>query len=319
MENNQPIGIFDSGIGGTSIWQEIHHLLPNEKTIYLADSRNAPYGQKTKQEIVELSMKNTDFLLKMNCKIIVVACNTATTNAIQELRAKYNIPFIGIEPAIKPAAANSKTQTIGILATKGTLNSELFHKATEMYQDTKIIEQVGHGLVQLIESGQINSTEMQALLQSYLQPMIEANIDYLVLGCSHYPYLIPQIKKILPDHIQIIDSGQAVARQTQKVLEEKVGFSNLKEPEPVFYTNTNPKVVSEIFFKPIRIHDIVVRNTFNFTSKIRLVNIFYFLSRNTGPNRSRFYNSILCNYRTRSYNRIAFYYTIIHHYCSHAN
>jgi glutamate racemase len=246
MENNQPIGIFDSGIGGTSIWKEIHQLLPNEKTIYLADSKNAPYGQKNKQEILALSMKNTDFLLKMNCKIIVVACNTATTNAIQELRAKYNVPFIGIEPAIKPAATNSKTQTIGILATKGTLNSELFHKTTEMYQDTKIIEQVGHGLVQLIESGQINSPEMDSLLQSYLQPMIDANIDYLVLGCSHYPYLIPQIKKILPEHIQIIDSGQAVARQTQKILEEKIGLSNLIQPEPVFYTNTNPKVVSEI-------------------------------------------------------------------------
>jgi glutamate racemase len=256
MENNQPIGIFDSGIGGTSIWKEIHQLLPNEKTVYLADSKNAPYGQKNKQEIVALSMKNTDFLLKMNCKIIVVACNTATTNAIQELRGKYNVPFIGIEPAIKPAAVNSKTQTIGILATKGTLNSELFHKTTEMYQDTKIVEQVGHGLVQLIESGQINSLEMQTLLQSYLQPMIDANIDYLVLGCSHYPYLIPQIKKILPDHIQIIDSGQAVARQTQKVLEEKVGFSNLKEPEPVFYTNTNPKVVSEILGEKFKIEEI---------------------------------------------------------------
>jgi glutamate racemase len=201
-------------------------------------------------------MKNTDFLLQMNCKLIVVACNTATTNAIQELRAKYNVPFIGIEPAIKPAATNSKTQTIGILATKGTLNSELFHKATEMYQDTTIIEQVGHGLVQLIESGQINSVEMHALLQSYLQPMIDANIDYLVLGCSHYPYLIPQIKKILPDHIQIIDSGQAVARQTQKVLEEKVGVSNLKQPEPVFYTNTNPKVVSEILGKKYHVEEI---------------------------------------------------------------
>lgn len=246
MENNQPIGIFDSGIGGTSIWQEIHHLLPNEKTIYLADSKNAPYGQKTKQEIIDLSIKNTDFLLQMNCKLIVVACNTATTNAIQELRAKYTIPFIGIEPAIKPAATNSKTQTIGILATKGTLNSELFHKATEMYQDTKIIEQVGHGLVQLIERGQIDSPEMEQLLRSYLQPMIDANVDYLVLGCSHYPYLIPQIKKILPKNIQIIDSGQAVARQTQKILHEKVGFSNLNYPKPVFYSNTNTKVLFEI-------------------------------------------------------------------------
>ena len=256
MENNQPIGIFDSGIGGTSIWQEIHQLLPNEKTIYLADSINAPYGQKSKQEIIDLSCKNTELLLNRDCKLIVVACNTATTNAIQELRCKYTIPFIGIEPAIKPAATNSKTQTIGILATKGTLNSELFHKATEMYQDTKIVEQIGYGLVQLIEGGQINSTEMEQLLHSYLQPMIEANIDYLVLGCSHYPYLIPQIKKILPAHIQIIDSGQAVARQTQKVLEEKVGFSSLKLPDPIFYSNTDPKVLSAILMDNYRIEKI---------------------------------------------------------------
>lgn len=244
--NNQPIGIFDSGIGGTSIWKAIHQLLPNEKTIYLADSKNAPYGQKSKEEIVVLSMKNTEFLLEMNCKLIVVACNTATTNAIQELRAKYNVPFIGIEPAIKPAVTHSKTQIIGILATQGTLNSTLFNKTTEKYQDTKIIEQVGHGLVQLIENGEINSPEMTHLLHSYLNPMIEVNIDCLVLGCSHYPYLIPQIKEILPDHIQIIDSGEAVAKQTQNVLRDKVGFSSAKDNQPIFYINTNPKVLREI-------------------------------------------------------------------------
>lgn len=246
MINNKPIGIFDSGIGGTSIWSEIHQLLPDEKTIYLADSKNAPYGQKSKAEIIELSCKNTEFLLDMDCKLIVIACNTATTNAIQELRAKYDVPFIGIEPAIKPAATHSKTQTIGILATQGTLNSELFNKNVERFHDTKIIEQVGHGLVPLIENGEINSPEMTKLLHSYLTPMIEANIDYLVLGCSHYPYLIPQIKRILPAHIQIIDSGEAVARQTQNVLKEKVGLSNLKDREPLFYTNSDPKVLSEI-------------------------------------------------------------------------
>jgi len=246
MHNDQPIGIFDSGIGGTSIWKEIHHLLPNEKTIYLADSKNAPYGQKSKEEIIALSMKNTELLLEMNCKLIVVACNTATTNAIRELREKYDVPFIGIEPAIKPAATHSKTQIIGILATQGTLNSELFNKTTEKYQDTKIIEQVGHGLVQLIENGDINSPEMTQLLTSYLAPMIEANIDYLVLGCSHYPYLIPQIKKILPEHIHIIDSGEAVAKQTQKILQEKIGFSSAEKTEPIFYTNTDSKVLSKI-------------------------------------------------------------------------
>lgn len=246
MENNKPIGIFDSGIGGTSIWSAIHQLLPNEETIYLADSKNAPYGQKSKAEILTLSIKNTELLLKMNCKLIVVACNTATTNAIQELRAKFDVPFIGIEPAIKPAATHSKTQTIGILATQGTLNSELFNKTTEMYQDTKIIEQTGHGLVQLIEDGKIDSQEMKQLLHSYLDPMIVANIDYLVLGCSHYPYLIPQIKKILPESIQIIDSGEAVAKQTLHVLKDIVGLSTIEKREPQFYTNFNPKVLSEI-------------------------------------------------------------------------
>ncbi|MFN7676676.1 glutamate racemase [Flavobacterium sp.] len=247
MNNDNPIGLFDSGIGGTSIWREIHELLPDENTIYLADSKNAPYGQRSKEEIVGLSMKNTEFLLEQNCKIIVVACNTATTNAIKELRAKYSVPFIGIEPAIKPAATLSKTQTIGILATKGTLNSELFHQTAERFQNTKIIEQIGHGLVQLIENGGINSTEMAKLLNSYLQPMIKANIDYLVLGCSHYPYLIPQIKKILPESIKIIDSGEAVARQTKNILEERIGFHNqLEKSTQVFYTNSNPQVLNSI-------------------------------------------------------------------------
>ncbi len=247
MIKSQPIGLFDSGIGGTSIWKEIHQLLPNENTIYLADTKNAPYGQRSKEEIIELSIKNTEFLLEQNSKIIVVACNTATTNAIKELRAKFDVPFIGIEPAIKPAANNSKTQTIGILATKGTLNSELFNKATERFQDTKIIEQVGYNLVKLIEDGQMHSEEMTSLLHKYLEPMIEANIDYLVLGCSHYPYLIPQIKEILPKHIQIIDSGEAVAKQTQKLLEQKNVLNDSNMPSTsVFYTNANTEVLDDI-------------------------------------------------------------------------
>lgn len=247
MTNNNPIGLFDSGIGGTSIWKEIHVLLPNESTIYLADSINAPYGEKTKEEIIHLSCKNTEFLLNQNCKMIVVACNTATTNAIKELRHKYDIPFIGIEPAIKPAATNSQTQKIGILATKGTLNSELFYKNVEKFQDIKIIEQIGFGLVELIENGKINSSEMKDLLKKYLNPMIDQDIDYLVLGCSHYPYLIPQIKKIIPKNIQIIDSGEAVARQTKNILNEKVGFRNSdKKSTQIFYTNSDIKVLSDI-------------------------------------------------------------------------
>ncbi len=247
MKNTNPIGLFDSGIGGTSIWKEVHALLPHENTIYLADSKNAPYGLKSKEEIISLSCKNTEFLLEQNCKLIVVACNTATTNAIKELRSKYDIPFIGIEPAIKPAAIQSKTHTIGILATKGTLNSELFHKNVSNHPDVNIIEQIGHGLVQLIENGDINTPEMRELLESYLHPMIEKNIDYLVLGCSHYPYLIPEIKKIIPPNIKIIDSGEAVAKQTKKILEEHNLLNNSKElSTQLFYTNSNTRVLENI-------------------------------------------------------------------------
>lgn len=244
---NNPVGLFDSGIGGTSIWSEIHKLLPYEDTIYLADSKNAPYGQKTRDEIIHLSCKNTEFLLNQNCKLIVVACNTATTNAIDVLRHKYDVPFIGIEPAIKPAASATITQIIGILATKGTLNSELFDKAIANYGHISIIEQVGYGLVRLIEDGMLESAEMDKLLHTYLHPMIEANIDYLVLGCSHYPYLIPQIKKILPPGITIIDSGCAVARQTEKVLKQNNMMHTVQQKSTnLFYTNGNSNVLSGI-------------------------------------------------------------------------
>ena len=149
---------------------------------------------------------------------------------------------------------HSKTRSIGILATKGTLSSELFNKAVEIYHDTKVIEQIGFGLVELIENGALNSNEMSKLLHSYLDPMVAANIDYLVLGCSHYPYLIPQIKKILPPHIKIIDSGQAVARQTQKILNEKIGFhSEDVKIQTIFYTNANPKVLSDILHNQYKI------------------------------------------------------------------
>ena len=247
MSNNNPIGLFDSGIGGTSIWKEIHQLLPNENTVYLADSKNAPYGKRTKQEIIQLCFKNIDFLLSQNCKMIVVACNTATTNAIKEIRDKYKLPIIGIEPAIKTAANKTETQTIGILATKGTLNSELFNRQAESLTNIKIIEQVGHGLVELIENGEIESQEMTKLLTSYLEPMIKENIDYLVLGCSHYPYLIPAIKKILPESIKIIDSGEAVARQTKSILEKNnLLNTSSKNSTQLFYANSDDQVLKKI-------------------------------------------------------------------------
>jgi len=246
--NTQAIGIFDSGIGGTSIFKEIHALLPNENSIYLADSKYAPYGNKSKQEIIELSIKNTEYLLSKHCKLIVVACNTATTNAVSHLRATYDVPFIGIEPAIKPAALNTQTKAIGILATKGTLSSDLFHKTTDLYSNgIKVIEQIGDGIVPLIEEGKATSKEMKALLIEHLQPMIDANIDYLVLGCTHYPYVLPLLLELLPKHVKIIDSGLAVAKQTKIILERnQLLNTTIKTAENLFYTNTNTVVLNDI-------------------------------------------------------------------------
>ncbi|WP_394420595.1 glutamate racemase [Tenacibaculum mesophilum] len=248
MITQQPIGIFDSGIGGTSIWKEIHQLLPKENTIYLSDSKNAPYGQKSTQEIVNLSIKNTEFLIDKGAKIIVVACNTATTNAIEYLRANYKIPFIGIEPAIKPASLQTQTGTIGILATKGTLNSALFEKTTSSLNDQiNIIEQIGEGLVELIENGNIYSNKMTLLLKKYLTPMLDKKCDYIVLGCTHYPYLLPQIQKITGKNVKIIDSGEAVARQVKNVLLQQNLLNNSNEvTENTFYINKEADVLKSM-------------------------------------------------------------------------
>lgn len=240
-----PIGIFDSGIGGTSIWREIHKLLPFESTIYLADSKNAPYGERPPEQILELSVKNVELLLKLGSKIIVVACNTATTNAIKELRAAYALPIIGIEPAIKPAALNSRTGKVGVLATKGTLASSLFHNTSDNHANgIRILEQEGTGLVELIERGELNSKKTKDLLERYLMPMLVEGIDQLVLGCTHYPYLMPLLQDILPSEVKILDSGEGVARQTKNILQMNQLLGPVgKIGEHSFYSNGNPAVL----------------------------------------------------------------------------
>jgi len=246
--DDKRIGIFDSGIGGTSIWGEIQELLPFEECIYLADSKNAPYGEKTAEQILALSIKNTEYLLSQGCKLIVVACNTATTNAIDYLRLNYDVPFIGIEPAIKPAAINTRSKIVGVLATKGTLSSSLFHSTSKNHTEgITVLEQRGTGLVEMIESGNLDSEDLYRLLESYIAPMLEKGMDYLVLGCTHYPYLIPLLKKMLPENVTIIDSGQAVARQTKSVLEHNdllTGSTVMGSHE--FFTNGDENVLASI-------------------------------------------------------------------------
>lgn len=259
MTKNNPIGIFDSGVGGTSVWKEIYNLLPNENTIYLADSKNAPYGNRPQEEIINLSIKNTKVLIEMGCKIVVVACNTATTNAISMLRKTFDTPIIGIEPAIKPAALNTTSGKIGILATKGTLGSSLFAKTSKEFSgNAQMIEVIGEGLVPLIEAGDLESDHLRALLIQYVKPMIEAEVDYVVLGCTHYPYLIPLLKEILPSEVTIIDSGKAVARQTQSILlKENLLQTETTNSKFSFYSNGDLKTL-KFLLKPIP-HNAVIK------------------------------------------------------------
>lgn len=249
MSIKQPIGVFDSGIGGTTVLLELSKILPHEDFIYFADSANAPYGPKSKDEIRALCCKNVDWLLERDCKLIVVACNTATTNAISYLRDRYKIPFIGIEPAIKPAALHSKTKQVGVLATEGTLASPLFHKTMQSHaSQVEIHEVIGKGLVEYIEQGDFDSDALVQLLSSYVNPLLEKKIDYLVLGCTHYPYLKPLLNKLLPKEISIIDSGLAVAKQTFNILNKldlNYQFDNTNR-QIHFFGNGNTETLNKI-------------------------------------------------------------------------
>jgi glutamate racemase len=227
--NNAPIGIFDSGIGGLSILNEVAELLPHEDLIYVSDNAYAPYGNLSIEAIQDRSSKITQWFLEQNCKLVVVACNTATTNAISMLRDRFKNPFVGIEPAIKPAILHTKTGVVGVLATKGTLASDLFHKTVETYAGgIEIIVQEGKNLVAMIENGMVDGNQMENLLQGYLKPMIDAGTDHLVLGCTHYPFLIPCLKNILPEEVNIVDCSPAVAKQVCRIL-EKLDFSTLRK------------------------------------------------------------------------------------------
>lgn len=219
--NNNPIGIFDSGLGGLSVWQEIDKLLPNESVIYYADSANCPYGLKSKERVIELSKKVVDFFLEKKCKIVVVACNTATSMAIDYLREHYSIPFVGIEPAVKPAALNSKTGVIGILATTGTLNSKMFNQTKERFADnTEIITVQADDLVEIVEKQLQGTQKSHDALVKHINPLIQKNIDHLVLGCTHFPLLINDIKEITGNSIVLDNPAPAVARRTKELLQE---------------------------------------------------------------------------------------------------
>ncbi|RKX17774.1 MAG: glutamate racemase [Candidatus Zixiibacteriota bacterium] len=255
--NNHPIGIFDSGVGGLSVLKELKRLLPFESFIYFADSAHAPYGEKKPEEIYRFSKKIVDFFLERKVKLIVIACNTATAHAIRKLRRLYVIPFIGMEPAIKPAALHTKTGHIGVLATAGTFRGKHFTETTETFaKGIQVHTQVGEGLVEAVEQGKFNAPETTTILRKYIMPMLEQNIDSLVLGCTHYLFLCEQIKIIVgKKDVAIINSAEPVALQTKNILFSFDLECNCNTPPEYQFFTTGKKEILKSLITQIEIYD----------------------------------------------------------------
>ncbi|KVM99504.1 MULTISPECIES: glutamate racemase [unclassified Burkholderia] len=217
-----PIGIFDSGLGGLSVLRAVREQLPGEAIVYVADSRHAPYGPRDDAFIIERTLAIGEWLVAQGAKALVVACNTATAQSIAVVRERLPIPLVGVEPGIKPAALHSKTRVAGVLATQATLRSARFEALIARYAaDCRFIRQAGHGLVEAIERGDTGSPELRALLAGYLEPMLEAGADTLVLGCTHYPFLDAAIRDVTSNRLHLIDTGDAIARQLARILDER--------------------------------------------------------------------------------------------------
>jgi glutamate racemase len=219
MTEETPIGIFDSGVGGLSIARCIRNTLQAESLIYIADQGFSPYGTKSKQEIEVRSNCVIDFLIDQGCKAIVVACNTATVNSIDKLRIKYDIPLVGVEPGVKPAALNTKTGVVGILATALTLNSDSFKELKASYSEQVNVEmEACPDLVELVEEGSFSSAEALKQIENYVVPLLDKGADHIVLGCTHFSFLIPLIEKIVKDKAVIVDTAMPVAIELKRRL-----------------------------------------------------------------------------------------------------
>lgn len=255
------IGIFDSGVGGLSVFREIKKMLPEEDYIYYSDNANCPYGEKPKEFIIKRAKEITEFLLSEGAEIIVVACNTATAIAVKTLREDYpNIRFIGMEPAIKPAAKMTQTGVVGVLATAGTLKSEKYLNHKQKYVDqVTFAEHVGEGFVQLVESGTVTGPEAEATVAESVTPLLNAGADVIVLGCTHYPFLLDTIRKVASDlypdrQIEIIDPAPAIARHLKEVMIEEGLLPqstdlpcNTNLGTTVLHSSGNPTILEQFF------------------------------------------------------------------------
>ena len=216
------IGIFDSGTGGLSVFREIYRLLPDERYIYYSDNANCPYGEKSREYIIDRARAITLFLIGQGAEIVVVACNTATAAAISTLREEFPICFIGMEPAVKPAAQATATGVVGVLATAGTLKATKYIDTREKWaHDVKIVEHIGKGFVELVENGTVIGEEAEAVVEKSIRPLIDAGADTIVLGCTHYPFAEKSVRKVLGDGVMLLDGAVITARQTKEILEAK--------------------------------------------------------------------------------------------------
>lgn len=217
-----PIGVYDSGLGGLSVWREIRRLLPEESLIYLGDGKNCPYGDRPREEVARLADEAVGYLIHLGCKLVVVACNTATAAAIEELRAKYaDTPIVGMEPAVKPACLNTQTGVVGVLATERSLDGDLFRRTAARYgAHIEVLARAGRGFVELVEADMEESSEAEKAVREVVEPLLERGADQLVLGCTHYPFLKRMIERVIDIRkVTVVDPSPAVARRVKQLLE----------------------------------------------------------------------------------------------------
>ena len=262
LSRDAPIGIFDSGIGGLSVLRHVHTLLPNESLLHFADSGFAPYGEKPEAVIVERAVSIAAFLLTQNIKALVVACNTATAAAIAGLRSRYpDLPVVGVEPGLKPAASLTHSGTIGVLATASTLASEKFLKLqSQVAQDARVtfLLQACNGLAHQIEKGELSSRETQQLVERYVTPLLAQQADTLVLGCTHYPFVEQLIRDVAGPEVKIVDTGEPVARQLQRLLEQRDLLRQIPATDRLMaFTTGSSSTLSLAFSKLLRLEALV--------------------------------------------------------------
>lgn len=243
-----PVGVFDSGVGGLTVLGEIAQLLPHESLLYVADCGHIPYGEKSPAFIRERCVQVAEFFREQGAKALVVACNTATVAAMADLRERYpQWPLVGMEPAVKPAAAATRSGVVGVLATTGTLQSAKFAALLDRFaNDIRVVTQPCPGLVELIEAGDLQAPALAQLLQHYVEPLLAAGCDTLILGCTHYPFLKPLLRTMIPAQVSLIDTGAAVARQLQRLLQQDLLLADGPSAQARFWTSASPAHLESI-------------------------------------------------------------------------